>query len=97
PNTNLEELEHPMALNMAPEFEKQLQSDPQLANSKNSEGWTNLHTFALAGSPCCVNVLLKHGADPNAKTNHGMTPLQLARSLNWTPVANLLLTHGATE
>ena len=31
-----------------------------------------------------------YGADPNAVTHHGMTPLQLARSLGWDNVVALL-------
>lgn len=97
PPPDFDELEHPMAVNMAPEFDKQLQGDPKLALSKDSAGWTNLHNLALAGSSCCVSVLLKHGADPNAVTNSGLTPLQLARSLKWNSVADLLLAQGARE
>jgi ankyrin repeat protein len=38
-----------------------------------------------------VKVLLEAGADPAALTRHGMTPLQLARSLGWDSVAALLV------
>ena len=50
-------------------------------NATDDQGWTFLHQQALAGSTATVAVLLKYGADVNAVTNSGMTPLQLARSL----------------
>jgi ankyrin repeat protein len=37
-----------------------------------------------------VKVLLAAGADPNAVTKHGMTPMQLAKSLGWDNVVALL-------
>ena len=53
-------------------------------------GWTLLHQEALAGSAATVKVLLEAGADPNARTDDGITPLELARSLGWEKVAALL-------
>jgi ankyrin repeat protein len=44
----------------------------------------------LNGNTATVNVLLEAGADPDAVTNHGMTPLQLAKSLGWEKVVALL-------
>lgn len=41
-----------------------------------------------------VDLLLKHGADPKARTNHGMTALQLARSPDWKNVIAVLARHS---
>ena len=82
--------EHPMSENMAPSFKEELVADPCLAHSKDEKGWTFLHHQALAGSTATVRVLLECGADLNARTNHGMTPLQLAKSLGWDKVIKLL-------
>jgi ankyrin repeat protein len=54
-----------------------------------------LHHQALAGSLATVKVLLECGADVNAKTNHGMTAIQLAKSLGWDKVIVLLESKGA--
>jgi uncharacterized protein YegJ (DUF2314 family) len=86
PNTG----EHPMSENMAPEMQKQLAADPSLVHSRSDEGWTFLHGEALAGNLATVKVLLAAGADPKARTNHGMTPLALAQSLGWEKVIALL-------
>ena len=82
---------------MAPSFKQQLAADPSLADSKDDKGWTFLHHQALAGSTATVRVLLGSGADANARTDHGLTPLQLARSLGWEKVVALLLSHGANR
>lgn len=82
--------EHPMSVAMAPSLKEQIAADPSLISARDDEGWTFLHSEALAGSLPTVQVLLDAGSDPNAKTNHGMTPVQLARSLGWEDVVALL-------
>ena len=87
--------DHPMALNMGDSLAQYLQKDPVNVHSADDRGWTLLHHQSLAGSPTCVQVLLQHGADPNARTQQGMTPLALAQSLGWAQVAQLLVAAGA--
>jgi uncharacterized protein YegJ (DUF2314 family) len=82
--------EHPMSENMAESLKDQLAKEPSLVSATDDRGWTLLHQEALAGSAATVKVLLAAGADPNAVTNHGMTPLQLAKSLAWDNVVSLL-------
>lgn len=90
----LDEMEHPMAMNMTESFEEFLTNDPSNVHSKDERGFTFLHQQALAGTAIGVSILLKHGADPNVLTNHGMTPLALSRSLGWKQVSDVLLAHG---
>jgi len=82
--------EHPASENIAGEIQKQLAQDPSLVHVRDDNGWTFLHHEALAGSLAPIKVLLAAGADPRAVTNHGLTPLQLARSLGWENVVALL-------
>jgi uncharacterized protein YegJ (DUF2314 family) len=91
---DLENTEHPMAVNMAGSLEEMLTQDPSNVHAKNDDGMTFLHQQALAGTAIGVSILLKHGADPNAVTNSGMTPLQLANALGWTQVASVLTATG---
>ena len=86
--------EHPMSLAVLPSFQKRIADDPSLIHSADERGWTLLHQQALAGSAATVEVLLNAGADVNAATENGMTPLQLARSLGWVSVASLLTSKG---
>lgn len=88
--------EHPMSEAMTPSFKSQLASDPSLVHAKDDRGWTLLHQEALAGSAGPVKVLLEAGADPNALTNDGKTPRQLAESLGWENVVALLREREAT-
>ena len=87
--------EHPMSENMGPPFREQLTKNPEMVNGTDDSGWTLLHHQALAGSLTTVTVLLELGANVNAKTGHGMTALQLAKSLNWDKVVALLASKGA--
>jgi uncharacterized protein YegJ (DUF2314 family) len=87
--------EHPMSENMAASLREQLAQDRSLVSVTDARGWTILHQESLAGNTAAVRVLLDAGADPNAATDHGMTPVQLARSLGWDRVAALLLSRGA--
>ena len=89
--------EHPMSENMASSLKDQLAKNPSLVSAKDDRGWTFLHQEALAGSAATVKILLEAGADANALTNHGMTPLQLAKSLGWDKVVALLVNKGATR
>ncbi len=66
-----------------------------MLDAKDDRGWTLLHHQSLAGSAATVKVLLDRGADMNAVTNNGMTPLKLAKSLGWDKVAALLVGKGA--
>jgi uncharacterized protein len=89
--------EHPMSEAMAPSFKEQLRADPSLAQSKDDRGWTFLHHQALAGSTATVRVLLEFGADTDAVTSNGMTPMQLAKSLGWDKVVALLVSKGGKK
>ncbi len=82
--------EHPMSENMATSLKEQLKKNPSLVSATDDRGWTLLHQESLAGSAPTVKVLLAAGANPQAKTKHGMTPLQLAKSLGWERVVALL-------
>ena len=82
--------EHPMSDAMASSLKEQIAKDPSFVSATDDRGWTLLHQQALAGSTATVKVLLEAGADPNAVTDHGMTPLRLAKSLGWDQVVALL-------
>ncbi len=88
--------EHPMSENMAVSLKEEIAKDPSMVSARDDRGWTFLHQEALAGSTATVKVLLEAGADPNALTDHGMTAIQLARSLGWDRVVALLTSKGAT-
>jgi len=85
-----EDDEHPMSAGMAVNLREQLAQNPSMATEKDDRGWTLLHDEALAGNVATVKVLLEAGADRSAVTVHGMTPVQLARSLRWEKVVALL-------
>ena len=82
--------EHPMAINMADSLKKHLKENPGSATEGDERGWTHLHDMSVAGSEVAVSILLKHGADANAATTDGVTPLQIAKTLGWKKIAKLL-------
>lgn len=82
--------EHPASEAMAANVKEMVAKNPAMLSKRDDNGWTCLHHDALAGNAAIVQILLEAGADPQAKTNHGMTPIQLARSLGWEKVAALL-------
>jgi ankyrin repeat protein len=51
--------------------------------------------MSLAGSASAVQILLRHGANPNAAVNNGMTPHQLAQVFGWKQVIAILIAAGA--
>ena len=89
--------EHPMSEAMAPVLKDQLVQNPAIRDAKDEQGWTLLHDQALAGSAPTVRILLESGADPNAVTAQGQTPLQFAEALSWDKVAALLNSTRETE
>jgi ankyrin repeat protein len=61
-------------------------------NSRNPSGQTVLHGYALSNNPDAVQVLLQHGADPEAKENNWQaTPLGMALHHRHWPVIEVLL------
>lgn len=65
-------------------------------NAADRQGLTPLHYATLANNRDAVKVLLKHGANANAKDDKGgNTPLILAAAKGYKEVVELLLDHGA--
>ena len=76
-----------------------LADDPGLARTSNPEGdypgWTGLHTAAQSGQLEAVKLLLRHGADPNAREAGDNTyPLHWAAANRRLEVVRALLDAG---
>jgi ankyrin repeat protein len=56
---------------------------------------TPLHIAAGRGYRTIVELLLRHGADPNAKDRNGNTPLHYVAHSYMSDLVCLLLSHGA--
>ena len=81
----------------------------EYVNAKNAAGKTPLYlasegpvydgnanmALSLDPLPDVVRLLLKHGADVNARTNYGSTPLHAAAAKGRVEVVQVLLEHGA--
>ena len=87
--------EHPMAVNMLDSLEQFVTNDPSVLTEPDENGFTVLHQMVLAGSPRCVELILRHGADPNQRAGNGLSSVKLAKSLGWREVAETLKSHGA--
>jgi ankyrin repeat protein len=68
---------------------------PNLAFSKDDDGWTPLHVAALNGYGDMVQFLLANNAKVNAKNSAGDTPLILAAEEGHEAVVELLLRNNA--
>lgn len=53
------------------------------------------HSYDLESRGQLVQLLLDHGADPNALAGNGCTPLDVARACDAAPIVALLEEHGA--
>jgi len=69
--------------------------------NQGDEGWTPLHVVCMdagrAGTEAKAEVLIAHGADVNAKTKKGKTPMSLAKERGDEQIVELLRKHGAKE
>ena len=83
-------IEHPMSKNMTEQFENYAKEHPSIATDADEFGYTQLHHEAIAGNLNLVNLLLKYGADKNARTNSGKTAADLAELLGWEHIVKAL-------
>ncbi|KAK1792438.1 hypothetical protein P4O66_012383 [Electrophorus voltai] len=56
----------------------------------NGNGYTPLHQAAQQGNTHIINILLQHGAKPNALTMNGNTALSIAKRLGYISVVDTL-------
>uniref|UniRef100_A0A3Q3A380 Ankyrin repeat domain 27 (VPS9 domain) n=1 Tax=Kryptolebias marmoratus TaxID=37003 RepID=A0A3Q3A380_KRYMA len=64
-------------------------------NSCNAEAFTPLHVAALHGHNALAAILIRHGANVNARTNQSTTPLHLASQNSHIQVVRFLLECNA--
>ena len=78
--------------------EEMLKKSPGFVSEYSKKGYTALHIAAHRGYHDMVKLLLKHGADVNAKSkDKGRTPLHSSTSKNKTEVTATLLANGADK
>ena len=82
--------DHPMDVNMAVRLIADIAKGEIKPNEVIADGWTLLQSLSLGGAKACVQVLLDSGADPARKAPNGLTPYDLAKSLRWSSLAELL-------
>lgn len=68
-----------------------LSKEPAYCDVRNQFGWTPLHTAAYALQGKAAQILLRAGADLQAKDSQGNSPLQLALQVDPnSPVVSIL-------
>ncbi|XP_055382054.1 ankyrin repeat domain-containing protein 49 [Condylostylus longicornis] len=72
-----------------------LKLDPECVNSSDDDQYTPLHRACYNNFTDIATLLLKYGADPNARTTMEWTPLHSACKWSNAQSAALLLQHGA--
>jgi len=76
---------------------KQIASDNiDLLFSADENGWQPIHEAAAGGHPEVIKMLIEYGADINAKTNDGDTPLYWATTDfgDEHPAVSMLMENG---
>lgn len=76
-------------------FKVSLGNPPPEQKNSSAESGSPLHMAVLKGSGKIVQLLLKHGADCNARDGNGLTPLIHAVIEEQEDIADMLLSHGA--
>jgi ankyrin repeat protein len=72
-----------------------LHAEPDLIRARGSHDRTALHVAAERDLPDVAEALLGAGAEREAETTWGMTPLQWAANMDSATTARVLITHGA--
>ena len=67
----------------------------EAATSGDVKGWAGIHYAASNGNEEMVRFLVENGADVNAKTANGLTPLSLAESNEYSTIVAVLKAAGA--
>ena len=76
-----------------------VQGQPDRLHEADPNGWRPIHEAAFAGHRKAVEFLLQHGADVNAATTSGQTPLDLVvmqSNMKSHPIVKFLMEHGGT-
>jgi ankyrin repeat protein len=76
-----------------------LAQDPTAATARRPDGRSPLHVLAEGDVPrhdLLIELLVRHGADVNARTDRGQTPIDTAAEASADDVAAALVAHGAT-
>lgn len=67
-------------------------------DAKDEDGYTALHCAVESGHVDVIELVVKKGgADVEARTNKGVTALQIAKSLNYSGITRLLINGGASR
>ena len=75
-----------------------LAEDPTRATARRPDGRSPLHVVAAGDVPrheLLIDLLVRHGADVNARNDRGDTPLDVATQALADDVAAALVAHGA--
>ena len=72
-----------------------LSANPDLLDTKNSKGFTPLHSAISKGKKTVAVYLIDQGANINAKNKNGLPPLFQALDLGKTGIAKILIRKGA--
>jgi len=85
------------ALGTAADLESMLRADPPALQRIARVGWTLLHAAAFAGNVATTELLIRKGADVNARAKNRFynTPLHTALLTGQYATTKLLLDHGA--
>ena len=86
--------DHPIALHVSEQLEQFCLDHPDRVSTPDPSGWTMLHAYTLAGSPLCVETLLQRRADRTARTPEGLRAVDIAKTLGWSELVDLLGNDG---
>jgi len=73
------------------------QSGANLNEPSGVNSWTPLHHAIHKNQPGSASMLLDLGADVNARSPHGVTPLMMAAGYGYDPIVRILLDHHADQ